>query len=67
LLIDTASLSNQVLTTWLMLETFDYKIVTASPIDGFLSKAVVALNCLEALFTNRDSLLDWTNLDNIFL
>ena len=40
-------------------------MVTASPIDGFLSTMAEALNALEALFTVIVRLFLATNLDNI--
>ena len=54
-----------VLTTWLMLETLDWRMVTASPMDGFLSATAEALKALVALFTIIGSLFFDTNLDNI--
>ena len=51
-----------------MLETLDWRMVTASPIDGFLLTIAEALNPLWAMFT-----IVWccayleTSLDNIFL
>jgi len=37
------------LTTWLMLATFDWRMVTASPIEGFLLATAEALKALEVL------------------
>jgi hypothetical protein len=40
-----------ILTTWLMDETFDWRIVTASPIDGFLLATAEALKALAERLT----------------
>jgi hypothetical protein len=48
-----------------MLETLDWRMVTASPIDGFLLATADTLKALEALFTIIGSLFCETNLDNI--
>jgi hypothetical protein len=49
-----------------MLETLDYKMVTASPIDGFLFDTAEALKPLADILTR---VYDWfifdTNFDNI--
>jgi len=50
-----------------MPETLDWRMVTASPIDGFLSATAEALKALVALFTIIGSLFYDTNLDNIFV
>ena len=56
-----------VLTTWLMLDTLDWRIVTASPMDGFLWAIAEALNPLWAMFTRvAFELYLETSLDNIF-
>ena len=39
------------LTTWLMEDTFDWRIVTASPMDGFLFWTAEALKALMLMFT----------------
>ncbi len=49
------------LTTWLMLDTFDWRMVTASPIEGLVAKALVAVAIIIG------SLFWATSLDNIFL
>jgi len=54
-----------ILTTWLMLETLDWRMVTASPMDGFLLAQAEALKALVLLFTIIGSLFCETNLDNI--
>ena len=48
LVTDTASVKygGQLLTTWLILETLDWRMVTASPIDGFLLTIAEALKAL---------------------
>ena len=48
LVTDTASPKNQdlSLTTWLMFETLDWRMVTASPMDGFLLTIAEALKAL---------------------
>jgi hypothetical protein len=48
-----------------MLETLDWRMVTASPIDGFLSATAEALKALVVLLTIIGSLFFETNLDNI--
>ena len=57
----------RVLTTWLMLDTFDWRMVTASPMDGFLFTMADALNPLWAMFTSAafETFLEMS-LDNIF-
>jgi len=35
-----------ILTTWLMPETFDWRMVTASPMEGFLLATTEVLNAL---------------------
>jgi hypothetical protein len=48
-----------------MLETFDWRMVTASPMDGFLSVTAEALKALAALLTMSGSLFLDTSLDNM--
>lgn len=51
------------LTTWLMLETLDWRMVTASPIEGFLWSWGAALKAL----VERYVILDyWLNLETSF-
>jgi hypothetical protein len=51
-----------------MLETLDWRMVTASPMDGFLSATAEALKALTEVFTNIGNLFCLaTNLDNIFV
>jgi hypothetical protein len=47
-----------------MPDTLDWRMVTASPMDGFL---LVEEEALKALFTMRGSWFLWTNLDNILI
>ncbi len=65
-----ANATGQKLTTWLIWETFDWRMVTASPMEGFLeaSATVVALKPWVASWVSLTCLLTrLATLDNILL
>ena len=58
----------EILTTWLIEETFDWRMVTASPIEGFLLMIAEDLKPLAATLIMGAILLALdTNFDNILL
>lgn len=57
----------KLLTTWLIPDTLDWRMVTASPIDGFLLAAAEALKALVDMFKTFWFLeMSLDNISNIF-